>query len=112
MNAGRVTEELVEAQETLIASHVVTVTRFQELAADGEVTELERTTFLLQLRVEGTALRDQHRALLAFDVAVKWVVRTVRRGFSAENDRKRLADERNVRAVLVDPFDLMEMAAD
>lgn len=93
MNAGRVSEEIVESQEVLME-------RWLEISADGAITEVERATYT-------AAMTEQHRRLLAFDVAVKWVVRTVRRGFSAENDRKRLSDERNVRAVLTDPYGAM-----
>ena len=121
LNAGRVTEDLVEGQEVLIAEHdvlivsqEVLITHWMEINADGNLTEVEQMTFTMELvaqsdelRRHGIGMRDLLRSLLAFDVAVKWVVRTVRRGFSAENDRKRISDERNLRAVLTDPYGTM-----
>lgn len=74
MFTGRVTTEAVAAHEDLVVM-------WGELSADGVLTLTERETFVVALDAQG-------RRLMVLDIVCKWVVRTLRTGFSARKDKE------------------------
>lgn len=92
MNKGRISTELVEAQEVIVDAHHAIVTHLLEISVDGVLTAVERTEHLLLLTEQGERQDRQLDQLMVFDLVIKWVRTTLNRGFGARRTREMRRD--------------------